>query len=166
MSEITHYEDSNPAATELHFCGMYDVTKFLMSQIEEYSSICVILPIISQASGRRKSARAKDKEEKELKDNVAAASSNLNVPSDMPTEHTAMIHEKYNEFLKQKRQEKEKQQQQQQKDSQKQDYPKPPEGMSPRQLGLKRDGKLSKVELTSQVKFSLPFVAIRGLWKF
>ena len=72
---------------------------------------------------------------------------NLNVPSDMPTEHTNMIREKYTEYLKEKEQQKESQQ----LPEQKQDYFRPPEGMSPMKLGLKRDQTESTVELTEQV---------------
>lgn len=78
-------------------------------------------------------------------------SGNLNIPSDMPTEHTNMIREKYDEFLKDREERKESQRQQEQK----QEYPRPPKGISPKDLGLKRDKKLSKVELTDQVRSEL-----------
>lgn len=93
-----------------------------------------------QALAKKRATRAKDKD--------SAAPSSLNVPSDMPTEHTSLIHEKYNVYLKQKRQEEGKAEEQQQK----QEYPKPPEGRSPRKLGIKRDSEQSKVALTVQVR--------------
>ena len=68
----------------------------------------------------------------------------------MPTEHTAMIHEKYDEYLKQRGQKEESAVQEQQ--LQEKSYPRPPDGISPRQLGLKRDAELSKTELTRQVR--------------
>ena len=60
----------------------------------------------------------------------------------MPTEHQSMIHEKYLEFMNQRKKEKKK--------KETQDYPKPPEGKSPRKLGIIRDKMTAMVELTEQ----------------
>jgi len=83
---------------------------------------------------------------KEKQPQILDATAGLNVPTDMPTEHQAMIKEKYDEFMKQRQQEKKKK-----KEQEKQDYPKPPEGMSPRKEGMVRDDAAAKVELTRQV---------------
>jgi hypothetical protein len=85
-------------------------------------------------------ALAKKKTSK--KDAEPAPTSTLNIPSDMPTEHASMVHEKYAEFMKQNKKKNE---------PEKQEYPKPAEGISPKQLGLTRNAETSKVPLTKQV---------------
>jgi formylglycine-generating enzyme required for sulfatase activity len=64
----------------------------------------------------------------------------------MPTEHQAMIKEKYDEFMKNRQKEKKKEQ-----EKNKQEYPKPPEGKSPKKLGMVRDDSATRVDLTRQV---------------
>ena len=68
----------------------------------------------------------KEKEKKGKPQILNNLNGDLNIPSDMPTEHRAMIQEKYAEFMKQRGDEKKKKQQQ---EKQTQDYPKPPEGI-------------------------------------
>lgn len=82
----------------------------------------------------------------------ARASSNLNIPSDMPTEHAALIHQKYAEHLHQNKLKKKKQREASKSETnQKQEYPRPPDGISPLKLGLKRISAQSAVQLTQQV---------------
>ena len=104
------------------------------------SIVCQSLQVLAR---RRKTTSHGD-------DPALSVSPKLNVPSEMPTEHTAMIHEKYDEYLKQRGQKEESAVQEQQ--LQEKSYPRPPDGISPRQLGLKRDAELSKTELTRQVR--------------
>ena len=104
------------------------------------SIVCQSLQVLAR---RRKTTSHGD-------DPALSVSQKLNVPSEMPTEHTAMIHEKYDEYLKQRGQKEESAVQEQQ--LQEKSYPRPPDGISPRQLGLKRDAELSKTELTRQVR--------------
>lgn len=70
----------------------------------------------------------------------------------MPTEHAAMIHEKYAEYLHQSKLKKKRQREEsKRKENQKQEYPRPPEGISPMKLGLQRISEQSTVALTQQV---------------
>ena len=82
----------------------------------------------------------------EKKPQVVDALNGLNIPTDMPTEHSAMIKEKYDEFMNSRQKEKKKE-----KEKQKQDYPKPPEGLSPRKLAMFRDEKVAVVDITKEV---------------
>lgn len=71
----------------------------------------------------------------------------------MPTEHAAMIHQKYAEHLKENKLKKKKQREASKNEAnQKQEYPRPPDGISPIKLGLKRISAQSVVKLTQQVR--------------
>ena len=76
-------------------------------------------------------------------------SKKLNIPSDMPTEHTAMIYRKYAEYQNEKQAKKSKASEE--AELMKDDYPQPESGISPRKIGLKREEWRSKVDLTKQV---------------
>ena len=78
-----------------------------------------------------------------------AESKQLSIPSDMPTEHTAMIYRKYAEYQNEKQAKKSKAREE--AELMKDDYPQPESGISPRKIGLKREEWLSTVALTKQV---------------
>lgn len=75
-------------------------------------------------------------------------SKKLNIPSDMPTEHTAMIYKKYAEYQNEKQA---KSKAREEAELMKDDYPQPEGGISPRKIGLKREEWRSTVALTKQV---------------
>jgi DNA replication initiation complex subunit (GINS family) len=74
----------------------------------------------------------------------------------MPAEHREMIQKQYVEFMQQNKEKKERQrreqeEQQRQQQQQQESYPKPPEGISPKALGMKRDPATATVPLTKHV---------------
>ena len=88
-------------------------------------------------------------------------SEELNIPSNMPAEHTATIYKKYAEYRSEKQAKKNsaRAEAEQAKD----DYPQPESGISPKQIGLKREEWRSIVPLTNQVAKTI--TAVGGcLW--
>jgi formylglycine-generating enzyme required for sulfatase activity len=78
---------------------------------------------------------------------IDATKDKWELPSDMPTEHQELVKEQYNTFLKTRAKEKAATE-----EAKKQSYQKPPEGKSPKKLGMKRDDGASLKPLTSQVE--------------
>jgi hypothetical protein len=76
-------------------------------------------------------------------------SEELNIPSDMPSEHTATIYKKYAEYRSEKQAKKNSARAE--AEHAKDDYPQPESGISPKQIGLKREEWRSIVPLTNQV---------------
>ena len=62
----------------------------------------------------------------------------------MPTEHQSFVEEQYQKFMEERRQKKE-------AERKKNQPPPPPPGISPMELGMKRDPLISTVPITRQV---------------